>query len=62
MNDVLTRETVEDYVLEGGHVWITVKDLSVHIKKEKEGVVVDVYPLGDEDTEPIASTWALWGG
>lgn len=40
--------------------WITVDTLSVNVKRTDEGVVVDLYPLDDEDGTALASTWALF--
>lgn len=48
-----------DYTLKEGRVWITVGKLSVHVVTTDEGVVVDIYPVGKEDEEPIASTYAF---
>jgi len=49
-----------DYILEGDGVWITVKNISVHIIKTDEGVVADLWALGDEDGEPLTSTWLMF--
>lgn len=48
-----------DYVLEGESCWITAKSMSVRLKKTDEGVVVDIYPLGRETDDAIASTYAF---
>ena len=48
-----------DYLLADDAAWFTVKDFSVRIKGTDEGVVVDIYELGREDDDPIASTYAL---
>ena len=53
-----------DYILKDGHrgCWITVGNLSTHLVKTDEGLVVDVYPKGDEGfSDPLASTWAFDG-
>ena len=48
----------QDYTLgKEGRCWITVGNLSVHIVKTDEGVVVDIYPLNKEDCEPIATAY-----
>jgi len=49
-----------DYTLNENErsVWISVDRFSVYIKREDDGVVVDIFPKGDEGGEPIASTWA----
>ena len=50
-----------DYVLDPAaqSCWVTVDHFSVYIKRTDEGVAVDIYPLGDECAEPIASTYAF---
>ena len=60
---VLIANGDNDYILREGDnsVWITVDELSVYILRTKAGVRVDIYPIGDEMTEPIRSTWALFG-
>jgi hypothetical protein len=49
-----------DYILKKDYAWITVENLSVQIKKTDEGVVVDIWPLGEEMGDPIASTYAFF--
>lgn len=51
-----------DYVLnpEDAFCWITVGNISVYLKRTDEGVVVDLYPKGDEFSEPLASTYAYF--
>lgn len=39
-------------------VWITVGDKSVHVKHGDDGVSVTIYPLGEEEEDSIAETWA----
>ncbi len=46
-----------DYVLNEGSIWITVGTLAVHIKKEDEGVVADIYPLNQVVDEVIVRSW-----
>lgn len=48
------------YVLEEESCWITVGKLSVFLKREKEGVLIDVYPLNDEMGKAIASAYAFF--
>lgn len=48
------------YVLKEESCWITVGNLSVYIKREKEGVRIDVYPLNDEMSKAIASSFAFF--
>jgi hypothetical protein len=47
----------DDYTLEEGAAWFTVKGFSIRILSTDEGVVVDIYELGNE-WEPLASTYA----
>lgn len=49
-----------DFVLIGDYCWITVKNLSVYIKKTDEGVAIDIYPNHDACQEPISGTWVLF--
>lgn len=37
--------------------WVTVGPYSVLLNRTDEGLVVDVYPLSQEDEEPLATTW-----
>jgi len=53
-------ECGSDFVLDGASAWITVDSLSVYIKREAEGVVVDVFPAGAEGTGSLASTYAYF--
>jgi hypothetical protein len=48
-----------DYILTGHSAWITVKNISVHLIKTEEGVVVDLYPLGREMDDCLSSTYAF---
>ena len=45
--------------------WITVKgrprSLSVKVKRTDEGVVVDIFRKGEEDSDPVATTYAYFG-
>jgi hypothetical protein len=62
---VLTRkrDLGVDYELRKGenYVWITVGNLSVRVKRENEGVSVDVYGKGKETDDPLATAWAIAG-
>ena len=52
-----------DYVLppELERVWITVDNISVHVKRNDEGVSVTLYPTGQEDSgESLTETWATF--
>jgi|GEM_PF-3338153 len=40
--------------------WVTVDNISVHVVRTDEGVVVDLYPLKHEDLVPLASTYAFF--
>ena len=59
----LTRETGfnSDYILNPNHgrVWIQAGDFSVRVMLTDEGIIVDVWGDGQEDTEPMASTYAF---
>lgn len=48
-----------NFILTGESCWIKVDNLNVYIKKNDEGVSIDVFPMDNQD-EPIASTWALY--
>lgn len=54
------EENGTDFILTGERCYITVNNLTVHVKKDDEGVAIDVWPLHDENDESIASTWALY--
>jgi hypothetical protein len=56
------RNSPDDYLLRDGHdtVWVTVGTISVYIRRNAEGVSVDLYPLHVEDGKSIGSTWATW--
>lgn len=41
-------------------LWIGVDNISVYIRRNDEGVSVDLYPMGAEDGESLAGTWALF--
>lgn len=48
-----------DYVLTGGAAWLTAGSFSVRVRLTDEGIVIDVYPLGKETEDSIASTYAF---
>jgi hypothetical protein len=48
-----------DYTLTDDRAWFTAGMFSVRIKKTSEGVEVDVYPVGKEDDDSIASCCAF---
>jgi len=48
-----------DYLLTEGSAWFTVKNFSIRIHSTDEGVVADIYKLGEEDCNTIASTYAF---
>ena len=39
--------------------WISVDQFSVYLRRTHEGLVVDIYPRGREDAQPLASTYAF---
>ena len=50
-------------------IWIEVpehteatKPLVVRIHRADEGVVVDIHTKGEEDGDPVTSTWAMFEG
>lgn len=45
---------------ESQSLWVGVDNISVYIRRNDEGVSVDLYPKGDEDAESLAGTWALF--
>lgn len=49
-----------EYTLNQDTVWITVNNLSLYIRKNDEGVSVDIFPVGFESEDPIAGTWATY--
>jgi|TARA_S200002703_G_scaffold59407_1_gene51533 hypothetical protein len=53
--------TDQEYQLLGGHAWIDVHTLTVHIMRVKDGVRVEVYPAAhDGVSEPLAECRAKW--
>ena len=63
-NDVLVKEgeAGAEYTLKAGEesVWITVNNISVHIKRGDEGVSVCLYPVDKEDSEALVETYATY--
>ena len=47
-----------DYILREGAdgAWITIGSVDVYLKRENEGVVVDLYPTYEHE-EPLSSAW-----
>jgi hypothetical protein len=41
-------------------VWVEVKNISVHIRRNDEGVSVDLFALGREDAETLVGTWLTY--
>lgn len=60
--DTTRRRYVDegDFTLTGEHCWIMAGNISVKIQTTDEGVVVDLYRLGNEMDDSIGSTWALF--
>ena len=56
----LVQENEQDYILTGDSVWITVKDISIHIVAGDEGVSVSLYPVNFEDGDSLTETWATY--
>lgn len=56
-----TLDPEKDYEIEPGEtVEIGVRNLSVLVKHDDEGAVVDIYPKTEEVEGPIGSTWAAF--
>lgn len=53
-----------DYTLatDADGVWVTVDSLSVRLLRTDEGLVVRVFPLGEEDSTEIGSMCVDWQG
>jgi len=47
------------YLLNPRHssVWITIDNISVYLRRHDWGVCIDLYPIGQEDKDSLASTW-----
>jgi len=47
------------YLLNPRHssVWITIDNISVYLRRQDWGVCIDLYPIGQEDKDSLASTW-----
>jgi hypothetical protein len=56
----LRMDSDGDYILDEGSCWIQVGNLSVHVKKEDEGVAIDVYPLDDENEAALTSSYTFF--
>ncbi len=54
---MLVLSSEADSELKEGSHWMTVGNISVYIRKEDEGVAVDLYPRGDEARDALAGTW-----
>jgi hypothetical protein len=54
-----------DETCEDKYVWLTAtsrrgEKISIKIKRDDDGVVVDLYPFGEEDVDRDSSTWLEW--
>lgn len=38
-------------------LWLGVNNISVYVSAHDEGVTVDLYPMDNEDSDALASTW-----
>lgn len=54
------EENGTDFVLTGESCWITVNNISVRLKKDEEGVEVEMFPLHHEIEEPLSSACVLF--
>lgn len=48
-----------DYTANDG-LWLSVRGASIKINPTDDGIVVDIYRVGREDREAIASTWVSY--
>lgn len=44
------------FVMTGTSAWISIGDICVHLVRNDEGVLVDLYPDGGEDEDSMAGT------
>lgn len=58
----LEAESSYDYVLrkKEASVWITVDNVSVYVRRNDEGVSVDLYPKGEEMNDSLAGTFVTY--
>jgi len=58
----LEMDSESDYTLSKDceSVWITVENISVYIKRDEEGVAVDLFPKDKECDESLAGTWLMY--
>lgn len=61
MTQEISLGNEECNLLPGESTWITVGNLSVHLKHGDDGVSISVYPLGKEMEESIAESWVTFG-
>jgi hypothetical protein len=52
-DEIILPETQQD-------LWVTVNNIDVHIVRTDEGVVVDMWPLGQEGGTSMATTYAFF--
>jgi hypothetical protein len=60
---LLENEYFSNSEIEDNHFWIDVKNKSVLIKADEEGIAVDIFKKPPPETfleEPIVSTWCLY--
>lgn len=67
MNEILRLKHPEDadpedpdFVLDGPSCWIEVDNIAVYIVRADEGVIVRLYPNGDEMLDELGSTFAFF--
>ena len=48
-----------DYTLVDGSAWFTVNKFSVRIHSTDEGIITDIFAVGKENENVIASTYAF---
>jgi len=53
--------TDKEYQLLGGHAWVDVHTLTVHIMRMKDGVKVEIFPAAHDGVSgPLAECRAKW--
>ena len=60
-DDALVRRSECEYDLQDKACWVSVRNLSVRILQDDEGVRVNVYPLGREDHDELEEVVVYFG-
>lgn len=58
-NEALSSVSKTEYSLKPTHsfVWITVDNISVYLRRHDDNVSVDLYPVGQENSDSLAGTY-----